>query len=99
MDIRLLQEVTRNIETALKEDEVFRDLTTLSCLEKPEQGIATLLLKEEATVAGLPFLPMIAYAVDPEVKVTLLKEEGSCVPVGSSLADLTGPLSSLLSME
>ncbi len=99
MDIRLLQEVTRNIETALKEDEVFRDLTTLSCLAKPEQGIATLLLKEEATVAGLPFLPMIAYAVDPEVKVTLLKEEGSYVPGGTPLANLTGPLSSLLSME
>jgi len=99
MDIRLLQEITRNIETALKEDEVFRDSTTRACLDQADQGVVTLILKEGATLAGLPFLPLIAYAVDPQVKVTLLEEEGQRVVANSRIATLRGPLGSLLSME
>ena len=99
LEIRLLQEITRNIETALKEDEVFRDLTTQACLPQSKLGIATLILKEEATLAGFPFLPLIAYAVDPNVEVTLIKEEGDQVSPLTPVATLQGPIHSLLSME
>jgi nicotinate-nucleotide pyrophosphorylase (carboxylating) len=99
LEIRLLQEITRNIETALKEDEVFRDVTTQACLPQSKLGIATLILKDEATLAGLPFLSLIAYAVDPAIEVTTIKEEGQQVLSHTPVASLKGPLPSLLSME
>ena len=99
MNQRLLQEITRNIEIALKEDEVFRDLTTTACLPKNTEGVATLTLKENAVLAGLPFLSLIAYAMNPLLTVTLQEEEGKQVPSNTAVATLRGSLHSLLSIE
>lgn len=97
MDTRLLSEVTRSIEIALKEDEVFRDRTSLACIDKGF-GLGTLLLKEEGVVAGLPFLELIAYGVDPLITVRLLGDEGTRAVPGS-IAEVEGPIHSLLAME
>jgi nicotinate-nucleotide pyrophosphorylase (carboxylating) len=97
MDIRLLNEVTRSIEIALKEDEVFRDRTSEACIDKGF-GLGTLLLKEEGVVAGLPFLELIAYGVDPLITVRLLGDEGMRALPGS-VAEVEGPIHSLLAME
>ncbi|QVL56234.1 MAG: carboxylating nicotinate-nucleotide diphosphorylase [Simkaniaceae bacterium] len=97
MDTRLLNEVTRSIEIALKEDEVFRDLTSVACIDKGF-GLGTLLLKEEGVVAGLPFLELIAYRVDPLITVRLLGTEGKRAVPGS-IAEVEGPIHSLLAME
>lgn len=97
MDSRLLNEVTRNIEIALREDEIFRDRTSVALLEE-DTGIGTLLLKEEGVVAGLPFLKMIAYAVDPRIQVQLMGDEGMQGLPGV-VAEIEGPLRSLLAME
>jgi len=99
MDNRLLQEVTRNIETALREDEVFKDLTTEACLTKSEEGEVLINVKERATLAGLPLLSMIAYAVDPRVRITPMAVDGDQVSAGTSVATLRGPMRALLSME
>ena len=97
MDPRLHQELKRNIDAALKEDEVFQDITSVACLEKGE-ALATLLLKQEGTIAGLPFLPLIAHAVDPTVKVELLAEEGKELSP-CAVATIHGPIHSILAME
>ncbi|WP_316356374.1 carboxylating nicotinate-nucleotide diphosphorylase [Candidatus Neptunichlamydia sp. REUL1] len=97
MDIRLLNEITRSIEIALKEDEVFRDRTSQACIDKGI-GLGTLLLKEEGVVAGLPFLGLIAYGVDPLITVRLLGDEGTRAVPGS-IAEVEGPIHSLLAME
>lgn len=97
MDPRLLNEVTRNIEIALKEDEVFRDRTSMACVDTGF-GLGTLVLKEEGIIAGLPFLEMIAYGVDPLITVRLLGDEGTRGTPGS-IAEMEGPIHSLLAME
>ena len=97
MDTPLLNEVTRNIEIALKEDEVFRDRTSIACIDKGF-GLGTLLLKEEGVVAGLPFLKLLAYKVDPQIIVRLLGDEGTWRAPGS-IAEVEGPIHSLLAME
>ena len=97
MDTRLLNEVTRSIEIALKEDEVFRDRTSVACIDEGF-GLGTLLLKEEGVVAGLPFLELIAYGVDPLITVNLLSTEGTRAVPGS-IAEVEGPIHSLLAME
>lgn len=97
MDTRLLNEVTRSIEIALKEDEVFRDRTSVACIDEGF-GLGTLLLKEKGVVAGLPFLELIAYGVDPLITVNLLSTEGTRAVPGS-IAEVEGPIHSLLAME
>lgn len=99
MNPRLLQEITRNIEIALQEDEVSRDFTTLACLPEKTQGIATLKLKEEAVLAGLPFVPLIVYALDPSLVVTIHEEEGTRHLPDSIIATIEGDMRSLLSLE
>ena len=97
MDTRLLSEITRNIEIALKEDEVFRDRTSIACIEEG-QGLGTLFLKEKGVVAGLPFLEMIAYGVNPSIEVRLLGDEGT-FGIPGAVAEVEGPIHSLLAME
>ncbi len=97
MDTRLLNEVTRSIEIALKEDEVFRDRTSVACIDEGF-GLGTLLLKEEGVVAGLPLLELIAYGVDPLITVKLIGTEGERAVPGS-IAEVEGPIHSLLAME
>ncbi|MCB1072854.1 MAG: carboxylating nicotinate-nucleotide diphosphorylase [Chlamydiia bacterium] len=97
MDPRLLEEIKRNIASALKEDEAFSDITTTACLEK-ETGVATLLLKEEGVIAGLPFIPLIVHALDPEITVDLLAKEGAHLKPGP-IARIKGSIHSLLGVE
>ena len=97
MEPRLLQEITRNIDAALNEDEAFRDRTTLACIENGP-GIGTLFLKEKGVVAGLPIIKLIAYYVDPKVTLDFHKEEGE-FSKPDQVATLKGPLHSLLALE
>ncbi|MCB1109961.1 MAG: carboxylating nicotinate-nucleotide diphosphorylase [Chlamydiia bacterium] len=97
MECRLLNELTRNIEIALREDEAFRDHTSVACLER-SPGVATLFLKENGMIAGLPFLELIAYAVDPSIQVRLMREEGM-KGIPGAVAELVGPIHGLLAME
>lgn len=97
MDPLLLEEVKRNITIALKEDQAFSDLTTTACLE-PQWGEATLLLKQSGVIAGLPFIPLMIEAMDPELKVTFLVIEGTFLEGGPG-ATFEGPLHSLLALE
>lgn len=97
MDPRLLEEIKRNIDSALKEDEAFSDITTTACLEK-ENGVATLLLKEEGVIAGLPFIPLIVHALDPVIIVEFLVKEGAHLKPGP-VARIKGSIHSLLAVE
>lgn len=99
MDTQLLNELTRNIGIALQEDQVDQDLTSHACFAPTSEATAKLLLKEDATVAGLIFLPLICEAVDSDVEVKLFKEEGETGKAGDLLAEVTGPVRSLLALE
>jgi nicotinate-nucleotide pyrophosphorylase (carboxylating) len=48
MNPKLLEDIKRNTDSALKEDKPFSDITTPPCLEK-KSGVAALLLKKEGT--------------------------------------------------
>lgn len=97
MENRLLNEVTRNIEVALREDQASHDLTSLACIEDGP-GIGTFLLKEKGVVAGLPILEKIAYAVSPHIEVEFMGDEGMEALPGV-VAELKGPIHALLAME
>jgi nicotinate-nucleotide pyrophosphorylase (carboxylating) len=99
MDTRLLNEITRNIEIALQEDQVDRDCTSLSCFSSSSQTEARLILKQEGILAGLIFLPFICYRIDPKIQVSLYKKDGEKGKKGDLLATLKGSTCSILALE
>jgi len=95
----LEEEVKRSIGLALMEDHVYHDTTTQSCFSPSSNARAQLVLKEEATIAALRFLPWIFQALDPLVKISLHAAEGERCPAGKTLATVEGKTWALLAAE
>jgi nicotinate-nucleotide pyrophosphorylase (carboxylating) len=62
-------------------------------------GKAELRLKQAGRVAGLPLMERVFQIIDPSVTVECWVQEGEDLPSGASVAQITGPLSALLTGE
>lgn len=62
-------------------------------------GKAELRLKQAGRVAGLPLMERVFQIIDPRVRVECWVQEGEDLPSGTSVAQITGPLSALLTGE
>jgi nicotinate-nucleotide pyrophosphorylase (carboxylating) len=91
----LEREVAEIIARGHAEDCVHHDATSLSCLCPERLITAHVLLKENARVAGLPFLIQSF----PDLDVTLLTSEGIDYPARTPLAAITGPAHRILACE
>lgn len=91
--------VPRLIALALDEDLGRGDVTTLATIppHSPAQGKIT--AKADLTIAGLPLIRQVLYAVDTDSGVHLLAAEGSAVKKGAIVAELWGRAASLLIAE
>jgi len=69
LDSALLKELARS---ALLEDGAFQDVTTSATVEPEQQGRATVLVKAEGVIAGLPVMAAVFATVD----LALLLERG-----------------------
>lgn len=95
----LADEVKRVVACAFAEDEAFHDITTKACVDPSIMSEAKILLKEDAIVAGLVFLPEIFHALDKTLIVELFFQEGQRAQKGDILAIIKGKASSLLTAE
>lgn len=86
------------IRLALKEDLGAGDVTA-SLVPADLAGKAVLLCKQDGIAAGLPLVRLIYRALDRRVKTRLLAEEGSKIRRGRPLAEISGPVRSLLTGE
>ncbi len=93
------EEIRETIRRALLEDHVTEDSTSTACVSPSFLGKAHIVLKEQALVAGLPFIPWVFHAIDPSVQVTLHAEEGKSYPARQKLATIEGPAHALLAGE
>jgi nicotinate-nucleotide pyrophosphorylase (carboxylating) len=93
------QDIMQTIVTALREDRARDDITSESCLDEDTIVTGDILLKQDAVIAGLCFLPWVFEAVDPEIHLELLVSEGSKLSCGTILAKLKGPAQSILAAE
>ncbi len=93
----LEQEVRRTIGLALQEDRAARDITSQACVSHEKRVRADFVLKQNARVAGLHFLPWICESID----ATLLEHavEGGDHPAGTILASVEGNAHALLAGE
>ena len=93
------RELGRKIEEWLHEDLGFGDVTTISTIPETEQGVGILYAKEAGIVAGLPIAQQVFQTVDPELVFSAKVEEGARVEVGDQIAEVSGPVRSILSGE
>ncbi|MEO0373736.1 MAG: carboxylating nicotinate-nucleotide diphosphorylase [Cyanobacteria bacterium P01_A01_bin.17] len=82
----------------LQEDIGRGDVTTQAlCLS--EQGQAKLLFKQAGCVAGLPLVQRVFSLLDGHIKLMPLVAEGEWCAAGTVVAELQGPMASLLTGE
>lgn len=84
---------------ALAEDVGEGDLTTEAVVDADASGSAELLLKEPGVVCGLGMVEAVFRALDPDLVVEALVEEGALVESRTAVARVSGPLRAILTGE
>jgi nicotinate-nucleotide pyrophosphorylase (carboxylating) len=84
---------------ALAEDVGEGDVTTEAVVDADVTGSAVIVLKEPGVVCGLGIVETVFRALDGEVEVEPLVDEGALVESGTAVARLTGPLRAILTGE
>jgi nicotinate-nucleotide pyrophosphorylase (carboxylating) len=84
---------------ALAEDVGEGDVTTEAVVDATALGSAEILLKEPGVVCGLALVEAVFRALDREVQIELLVEEGALVESRTAVARVAGPLRAILTGE
>jgi nicotinate-nucleotide pyrophosphorylase (carboxylating) len=92
-------QVDRLIELALEEDIGRGDATTQALIPPEKKGAAQIRAKEPLVAAGLPVAARVFMKLDREVHFLPMVEEGQEVEAGQVLAQLRGPVASILTGE
>ena len=87
------------VELALEEDIGPGDATTPLVVEAGHSGHACIEAREDLVACGLPVAAEVFLAVDPEIDVRALAEEGAAIRAGDLLAEIRGELRSILAAE
>lgn len=75
------------------------DLTSIATIPESTTGSAVFVARSPGVVAGLPVAQMVFEAVDPSVAFHSKGDDGSKVQAGERLAEVTGPMRSILTAE
>jgi nicotinate-nucleotide pyrophosphorylase (carboxylating) len=87
------------ISNGIREDIGEGDHTSLSCIPENAQGKAKLLVKDEGVIAGVAFAKMVFHAVDKELVVETLIQDGTKVSHGDIVLYVSGKSQSILQAE
>lgn len=93
------EEIEILLQKAFAEDYAFDDITTKACIAEEEKAVAHLLLKQDACLAGLKFIPWIFYFFDNTIETEIFFEDGEFCPRNTVLAKVSGPARAILSAE
>ncbi len=87
------------VRQALAEDVGPRDVSTAISVDPAATGRGDLVSRDNGVVAGLPLLKLVYGLVDPLVSVENVVTDGTSVAPGSVVAQIEGPLGSILTGE
>lgn len=87
------------IDRALAEDLGWGDITTEALISSDQQGIASIVAKEQGILAGIDVAKTVFRRVDPELKMAVLLEDGAKVDSGSIITQVEGKVASILKAE
>ncbi|MEM0967678.1 MAG: carboxylating nicotinate-nucleotide diphosphorylase [Verrucomicrobiota bacterium] len=80
-------------------ERIHGDATSELFLSYSQNARAKIVAREHVTVAGIPLIPSILKEVDEGLQCEELVEDGTQVPSGGTLARISGPASSLFTVE
>jgi nicotinate-nucleotide pyrophosphorylase (carboxylating) len=89
-------QVDHLLHLALSEDIGTGDLTTTACVPADVEGAARLIAKDLLVLAGLPFFQRVFEILDGRVEVVAHFPDGTLIPPGTVVAELSGPARSIL---
>jgi nicotinate-nucleotide pyrophosphorylase (carboxylating) len=90
----------RLITLALQEDLRDRgDLTSRALIDPEARGTVQIVARRAGVVSGLPVAQMVFAAVDPQVQLACHLRDGAVLSRGTVIADVSGPIRSLLTGE
>ena len=98
-DAAMLRAIRPLLNLALLEDLANGDVTSLTTIPADAQSTARLLAKADGIIAGMPVVELVLKEVDPEMRCTVLIEDGSRVQRGQHLAEISGCTRSILAAE
>ncbi len=93
-----LKDVASTVARALAEDLGEGDVTA-ALINSAQQAQATIITRQSATIAGAPWVNEVFRQVDPSIDIVWRVTEGQSVLQDTTLFELTGPASSILTAE
>lgn len=87
------------IDRALAEDLGWGDITTEALISSDQQGIASIVAKQQGILAGIDVAKTVFRRVDPELKMAVLLEDGAKIDSGSIITRVEGKVASILKAE
>jgi nicotinate-nucleotide pyrophosphorylase (carboxylating) len=98
MDTQLAKEIASNVMAALTEDVGSGDVTG-ELIPEDKTMSATILTREDMTMAGQPWVEEVCRQVDANIELNWLCQDGDAVVAGTTLCELIGPARSILTAE
>src|SRR5437762_12003076 len=96
IDLTLLRDT---LLSALREDVGSGDITSRSTIPADARAKARYTTKQALVVAGVAVAEEIVRLVDPGVQFRTLATDGTPAPIGTPLAEISGPARSILTAE
>lgn len=87
------------IAMALREDVGDGDHSTLACIPPTAQGKAKMVAKKAGVLCGMEVGERVFHLVNPELRVSRLKQDGDKIAVGDIVMLVEGPAGSILTAE
>ncbi len=75
------------------------DLTSVALVPLEQEGMVQIVARQHGVVAGLPIMGQVFAHIDPGVSIDLLCRDGETVMPGRVIANVQGPVRSLLTGE
>lgn len=89
----------RIVDAALEEDGARDDVTTRALVPPDQEGSASIVMKSEGVVCGLPVAEAVFAELDPSLRFEALQSDGACVRSGDGVAHVQGALAPILGGE
>ena len=97
--MKITPDMERLIELAIMEDYSAGDATTEALISPSIDGKATIVSDENGVLAGLDIALEVFRKMAPDVETERLLSDGDFLESGSRIANIQGPLGSILTTE
>jgi nicotinate-nucleotide pyrophosphorylase (carboxylating) len=91
--------IEQAVLAALEEDGAFDDVTTRALVPGDQWGRGTFVCKQLGVICGLPVAAATMTGLDAEITFYPLVSDGTRVDAGAEIAEVEGPLASILAAE